>query len=251
MRRELDGVPPIIENAKLPRMGEGDPKLRRIGREMLFMAENPKQDRGTRSRMAPFRRVKSQEEKKQVPVRAYPDQEPPKSPPRPRSAGSGSGKAKEGYIRLQVRVEDRVLSVVGAKFVEGPLVQTTSLHPGLVYDVMLGSRSIATGRVADVGVWRSFPDPLGRSGLQGHHVTELPSYDIAVRIPVEKLSISALPKAQITLYRWGGTAPAVAVAGQPLIAQLKGGMEAIATLKGLRMSQLPKQAQTELRRGLK
>ena len=152
-------------------------------------------------------------------------------------------------MRLRVLVDDGALSVAGAKFVEGPLAETNALHPGLAYEVRLGSRSIAAGGVADGGVWRSFPDPLGRPGLQGHHIAEVPSYEIAVRIPVQKLSISALPKAQITLYRWRGTGPAMALAGQPLKSQLKGPVETVATLKGIRMSQLSKEAQTELPQG--
>jgi hypothetical protein len=250
MRRQLDGVPPVIENPRLPRMGEGDPTPGRIGRGMLFMPENPEQDKGTRNRMAPFRRVKSQTEK-QAPARRYPDQQPPKPPRRARPASGKSRKANEGYVRLRVLVEDGVLSVAGAKFVEGPLAETNALHPGLAYEVTLGSRSIAAGGVADGSVWRSFPDPLGRPGLQGHHIAEVGSYEIAVRIPVNKLSISALPKAQITIYRWAGTAPVVAVAGQPLKAQLKGALETVATLKGIRMSQLSRQAQTELQRALR
>ena len=200
--------------------------------------------------MAPFRRVKRQTEK-QVPKRGYPDQEPPKPPRRAQPAGAGPGKAKEGYVRLRVLVEDGALSVAGAKFVEGPLAETNVLHPGLAYEVTLGSRPIAAGEVADAGVWRSFPDPLGRPGLQGHHIAEVPSYEIAVRIPVQKLSISALPKAQITLYRWQGTGPTTQIASQPLKAQLKGRVDTIATLKGIRMSRLSKQAQTELQRALR
>jgi hypothetical protein len=250
MQRRLDGIPPVMENPALPRMGEGEPVPRRIGRAMLVMPENPERDRGTRNRMAPFRAVKSQTEK-QPPKRGYPDQEPPKPPRGAHSAGGRSGKIKEGYVRLRVLVEGGALSVAGAKFVEGPLAETNELHPGLAYEVTLGSRNIAAGSVADGGVWRSFPDPLGRPGLQGHHITEVPSYEIAVRIPVQNLSMSALPKAQITLYRWQGTAPATQVTGQPLKAQLKGRIEMVATLKGIQMSRLSKQAQTELRRALR
>jgi hypothetical protein len=250
MRRQLDGVSPVIENARLPRMGEGDPTPRRIGRAMLFMPDKPKQHKATRNRMAPFRSLKNQGEK-QVPARGYPDQQPPKPPGRARSASGASGKAKEGYVRLRVLVEDGMLSVAGAKFVEGPLAETNALRPGLAYEVRLGSRSIAAGGVADGGAWRSFPDPLGRPGLQGHHITEVPYYEIAVRIPVQKLPMSALSKAQITLYRWRGTGPAVTLPGQPLKAQLKGGMDTIATLKGIRMSRLSKETQMELRKALR
>ena len=43
----------------------------------------------------------------------------------------------------------------------------------------------------------------------------------------------------------------MAFAGQSLKAQLKGPVETVATLKGIRMSRLSKEAQTELRRALR
>jgi hypothetical protein len=104
-------------------------------------------------------------------------------------------------VRLRVLVENGELSVAGAKFVEGPLAPMETLHPGLAYEVMLGARRIAGGGIPDAGQWRSFPDPLGRPGLEGHHITEVLSYEIAVRVPAQELTMSALPKARITLYR--------------------------------------------------
>ncbi len=249
MQRQKAGAPPVIEDAKLPRMGEGDAAPLRIGRAVLLMPEEPKRDEGTRNRMAPLGRVKSPAETR-APKGGYPDQVPPK-PPHRRKFGSGaSGKAKEGYVRLRVLVQNGELSVAGAKFVEGPLAAMDALHPGLAYEVTLGSRRVAAGAIADAGVWRSFPDPLGRPGLEGHHVTEVPSYEIAVRVPAQELSMSALPKARITLYRWRGTGPAAPVEGRSLKAQLKGRVDTIATLKGIRLSRLSKRAQAELRGAL-
>jgi len=248
-QRQKDGAPPVVEDAKLPRMGEGDAAPLRIGRAVLLMPEEPKRDEGTRNRMAPLRRVKSPAETR-VPKRGYPDQERPKPPRRSKSGGGASKKAKEGYVRLRVLAQNGELSVVGAKFVEGPLAAMDALHPGLAYEVTLGSRRVAAGAIPDAGVWRSFPDPLGRPGLLGHHITEVSSYEIAVRVPTQELSMSALPKARITLYRWRGTGPAAPVEGRPLKAQLKGRVETIATLKGIRLSRLSKQAQAELREAL-
>ncbi len=241
-------APPIVEDAKLRRMGEGDaPPLR--GRGVSLMAEEPKRDEGTRNRMAPFRATKNPATPR-VPKEGYPDQEPPRPPRRTRPAGRGSKPAKEGYIRLRVLVEDGELSVAGARFVEGPLAALETLQPGLAYEVTLGTRRIAAGAIPDAGVWRSFPDPLGRAGLQGHHITEVPSYEIAVRVPLQELSMSALPKAQIMLYRWRGTGPAAELGARSLRAQLKGRVETVATLKGIRMGQLSKGAQAELRRAM-
>ena len=248
-QRMRNGAPPVVEDAKLPRMGEGEVELLRIGGRALLMPEEPKRDEGTRNRMAPFRQVKSPAEAR-MPKGGYPEQEPPRPPRRTKPAGRASKQPKEGYVRLRVLVQNGELSVAGAKFVEGPLAPMETLHPGLAYEVTFGSRRVATGAIPDAGVWRSFPDPLGRPGLQGHHITDVPSYEIAVRVPTQELSMSALPKARITLYRWRGTGPAAPVEGRPLKAQLKGRVETIATLKGIRLSRLSKQAQAELRKAL-
>jgi hypothetical protein len=140
-----------------------------MGGRISLMAEEPKRDEGTRDRMAAFRHVKSPAETR-MPKSGYPEQEPPRPPRRTKPAGRGAKPAKEGYVRLRVLVENGELSVAG-------------------------------GRISDAGQWRSFPDPLGRPGLEGHHITEVLSYEIAVRVPAQELTMSALPKARITLYR--------------------------------------------------
>ncbi len=241
-----NGAPPVVEDAKLPRMGEGEVAPLRIGGRMSLMPEEPKRDEGTRNRMAPFRHVKSPAETR-IPKGGYPEQEPPRPPRRKKPAGRAAKPAKEGYVRLRVLVQNGELSVAGAKFVEGPLAAMDALHPGLAYEVMLRSRCVAAGAIPDAGVWRSFPDPLGQPGLVGHHITKVPSYEIAVRVPAQALSMSALPKARITLYRWSGPVPVAPIEGRSLKAQLKGRVDTVATLKGIRLSRLPKQAQVELR----
>jgi hypothetical protein len=244
-----NGAPPVVEDTKLPRMGEGEVEPVLIGGRMSLMNDEPKRDEGMRNRMAPFRQLKSPAETR-MPKGGYPEQEPPKPPRQTKSAGRAAKHPKEGYVRLRVLVQNGELSVAGAKFVEGPLAPMETLHPGLMYEVTLGSRRVAAGAIVDAGVWRSFPDPLGRPGLEGHHITEEPSFEIAVRVLAQELSMSTLPKARIMLYRWRGTAPAAPVAGRSLKAQLKGRVDTIATLNGIRMSRLSKQAQAELRRAL-
>jgi hypothetical protein len=248
-QRMKNGAPPVVEDAKLPRMGEGEVEPMRIGGRMLLMPEEPKRDEGARNRMAPFRHVKSPAETR-MPKGGYPEQEPPRPPRRTKPTGRGAKQAKVGYVRLRVLVQNGELSVVGAKFVEGPLAPMETLHPGLAYEMTLGSRRVAAGAIVDAGQWRSFPDPLGRPELQGHHITEVPSYEIAVRVPAQEFTMSALSKARITLYRWRGTGPAAPVAGRSLKAQLKGRVDTIATLNGIRLGRLSKEAQAELRGAL-
>ena len=248
-RTQKIGAPAVIEDAKLPRMGDGEPAPTRIGKSLSFMPEQPKAVAGTRNRMPPFRRAAA-------PARGrtqkgdFADQEPPK-PPRASKSGAGEPKgARDGYVRLRVMVEDGDLSIVGAKFVEGPLAQPAVITAGLSYEVVNGAQRIAAGDIVDAGEWRSYPDPEGRPGLQGHHLTKLDSYEIAVRVPANALSKSALAKMQINLYRWQGKEPAEVVEGRSLKSQLTGRLQKVATLKGIRLAQLPKHAQTALKRAL-
>jgi hypothetical protein len=247
-RRQKEGAPPVIEDPKLPRMGEGEVPPRRVDNAIRLMLDEPKPDTGSRKRMVPLRAGTVEPP---PPKRGYPEQEPPKPPKGGNTPGSGAGKEKEGYLRLRVLVEGEELSVVGAKFVEGPLVQPSTVHPGLTYEVTLGSRRVAIGGIPDAGVWRSYPDPLGRPGLEGHHIVETSRYEISVRVPADELSVSALPKTRITLYRWRGTNPATLMEGRSVRTQLKKQIDTVAVLDGIRLNRLSKEAQTQLRRALR
>lgn len=246
--RQKAGAAPIVEDAKLPRMGDAEPEPRRFGKALLMMAASPKAPAGTRGRMTRFR-ASAKSAVERMPKQGFADQEPPK-PPRGSDGGSGKSRARDGYVRLRVQVEDGALSVVGAKFVEGPLAPSATITAGLAYEVAIGARQIAAGDIVDAGTWRSYPDPENRPGMQGHHLTQLSSYEIAVRIPASELSASALAKAQITLYRWHGKEPVAFEAGRSMKAQLAGKVETVATLKGIRLASLPKAAQAEIRRAL-
>ena len=248
-QQQNTGAPPVIEDAKLPRMGDGEVAPVRISGRMELMPEEPKRDEGTRNRMSAFRSGRSLAEAR-IPKRGYSEQQPPRPPRRTDRSGGGRRMTKEGYVRLRVLVQNEELSIVGAKFVAGPLAPVETFHPGLAYEVMLGSRRVAAGLIPDAGVWRSFPDPLARLEMQGHHITHVSSYEIAVRVPAQELSVSALPKARITLYRWRGTGATAAVMGRSLKTQLKGRVDTIAMLDGIRLNQLSERAQAELRKAL-
>jgi hypothetical protein len=248
-RRQKIGAAPIVEDAKLPRMGDAEPVPQKVGRTLSFMPAEPKAVAGTKNRMTAFKRTTSPA-RQRVPKDGYPEQEPPKPPRASGRAAGGSKGARDGYVRLRVMVDKGDLSIVGAKFVEGPLAQPAVITAGLSYEVALGTQRIAAGDIVDAGEWRSYPDPEGRAGLQGHHLTRLDTYEIAVRVPANALSKSALPKMQINLYRWQGKQPAEVVAGRPLKSQLAGRVQTVATLKGIRLARLPKQAQSELMRAL-
>jgi hypothetical protein len=249
--KQVDGAPPVVEDAKLPRMGEGDVKPQRIGRGMQFMPDDLKPDAGKRNRMKPMPRGGGRSARaSQAPV---PDQERPPPSRRPAEPNGPDDDADDsnGYLRLRILVSDGELSLQGITFVEGPLVETAELHPGLAYEVTLGGRRIALGEIPDAGVWRSYPDQEGRPAMQGHHITELTSYQIAVRVRVEALSASSLSRMLVTLYRWQAPGPSARVGPTPLKAQFKGRLREIGSLKGVRLERLPRATQTAVRQVLR
>lgn len=235
-QRQIAGAPPVIEDSRLPRMGEGGPAD--VGRGRGLMPTSAEPDTGKRNRMPPMR-AGGPERPGQPPARGFRPQEPRR---RTKDEAKGDG----GYLRLRVRVEDGILSLAGVTVVDGPLVQTPAVHPGLAYEVTLGARRLAVGEVLDAGVWRSFPDPSGRPALSGHHVTVLPSYEIPVRIPLSGLSYAALRRANLTVYRWQGDA-ALTEGERSIKARLGRRTETIGRLKGIPLQTLPKEAQARVR----
>src|SRR5262245_55747811 len=173
------GVPPIVESPRLARMTEKAVRPRPIAGKITLMAAKPKPDAGKQRRMPA---VPARPTDKQPKVRA--DQvEPRKKPP--------TGEQQPGYVRLRLRV-DEAGAIVGAKAVEGPLVES-KLQGALAYEITLGQNRIAAGAIPDAGERRSFPDPKGRGEMAGHHVSPLPTYDVNVRVSKEKVSAASLP----------------------------------------------------------
>lgn len=183
------GVEPVVEHPKLPRMTDKPPRPKKIEGKILLMAEKPRADTGKTKRMPPVAKTG----RGPVPSERG-DQEAPR-------AARPTAKEPEGYVRLRLRVHNGEMSVVGAKAVEGPLVES-KLQGAMAYEVTLGPRRVAAGGVPDAGERRSFPDPKATTAeQQGHYVTELPSYEVNVRVPKEQVSLAALPRLEIALYR--------------------------------------------------
>jgi hypothetical protein len=188
------GIKPVVENAKLPVMTEKVLRPRLIGGKTLLMVGAPKPDAGKVGRMAAVPKARPK-----VPQptanRALADM---KADPK----GVVTAPA-DGYVRLQLRVSGDQVTVVGAKAVEGPLVQRPELHGAVAYDVTLGSKRIAVGSILDLGERRSFPneDPKAPPEQRGHYISEVPVYDVNIRVPAAEVSVKSLPKLNIRLYR--------------------------------------------------
>src|SRR5258708_35189161 len=84
----------------------------------------------------------------------------------------------EGYVRLRVRVgEDGGTSIVDTHFVEGPLVQPSTIHGNFAYEVTEGEKRLHLDSIPDLGVFRSFVNPHGPLEERQHHMYELKTYD--------------------------------------------------------------------------
>ena len=237
------GIKPVVGSARLPRMSDTPPEPTRIGGKTLSMAAKPKADAGKVRRMAAASTAVAKQ------PRTRPEMEAPKA----RSAA----RAKDGYVRLRVRVtEGGRLTVVGAKAVEGELVEP-KLQGALAYEATLGPRRIAAGGIPDVGEQRSFPDPNAKlPEMKGHHVTQLPSYDVNVRVPRSEVKLAELPKLEVALFRIKEDLPEeateLAAAGPaPLGDQFQRELREVARLKGIKPDKLAKPVADQLRKAFK
>jgi len=106
----------------------------------------------------------------------------------------------EGYVRLEVHVDNGKLSIISAKPVPGPLAMPSAVIHGYAYEVILNDQQVALGSVPDVGVRRAFanrdvPDPQGK-----HFLINVPTFDFSVRIPNGHFVTANLPKLNIVLH---------------------------------------------------
>jgi hypothetical protein len=125
----------------------------------------------------------------------------------------------ERYVRIRVRVDDGVLSIVASHPVEGPLAQTTTFEGGYAYEVTDGDHLLHAGSIPELGIVRSFAHPSGTLEQQRHHTYQLSTYEFNARVPSEALKRAALSNIAIVLYRVKERPPMRAAFGQPLAAE--------------------------------
>jgi hypothetical protein len=168
-----------------------------------------------------------------------------------------AARRKDGYVRLRVRVTaGGRLSVVGAKAVEGELVEPRA-QGALAYEVTLGDERLASGGIPDVGVRRSFPDPEAKlPEMRGHHVEEVPTYEVNVRVPKAAVTVADLPKVDLALYRIKeglpdeAASPALA-AGAPVAPRFERELRQVARLKGIKPDRLAKPVADQVKKAFR
>jgi hypothetical protein len=226
------GIKPVVENAKLPLMTEKALRPRLIGGATLLMAGEPKPDAGKVGRMAVVPKTRAK-----VPQPTL-RRELAEMKADPKAVVTEPG---DGYVRLQLHVSGDKVTVVGAKAVEGPLVQRPQLHGALAYDVTLGAKRIAVGSILDLGERRSFPneDPKAPPEQRGHYISEVPVYDVNVRVPAGEVSVKSLPKLNIRLYRIKEEVDARLAPPGPLGEHFTRELREVANVSGVKLEDVP------------
>jgi len=226
-------APPIIEDPRLMTMTDAEAKPRKIGGKVELMDPKGKaQAASGGSRMKPI-------------------------PTKPETGSGKPGKDQEGLatepvggpasVRLRLRVDRGNVTLVGAHAVPGEMPVTERLDYGLAYEIINGTRRVAAGSVPDVGTKRSFPDPDGRAGMQGHHLTPLESFEVNVRMPQKEFSQTSLPKLRVMLFRMKDQTAGMAITGAPIGEQYAEQLRPVAELRGIDFKQLPETVQAQVR----
>jgi hypothetical protein len=101
----------------------------------------------------------------------------------------------DGYMRMQVSLQNGKLSVLEAHEVQGPLVQPDTLTHGLVSEVLVDNKRVAAGAHPEASVSRSFQEP--GHGPGGHHISVRQNVEFVVRVPIGALR--GVDPAKVTL----------------------------------------------------
>jgi hypothetical protein len=231
---------PVVERPDLPRMDDGDVRQREIKGRIRFMDDGPADTGGgARGLMAD---IPPEDARESVPS---PGEYPPQ---RPRRA-TFQAEELDGYLRLLLRVEDGVVSVVDASRVPGPLIQSGPVQGGFAYAVSLGSEQLAAGDVPDPGVRRGVvaPDRPER----GHAIFGAPTSEFTARVPIGKVSLDTIRDLDISLYQLDSTQPTPLRSDEPLRARVGRLAEEVTVLRGIRLEQLPQEVRVRLERALR
>lgn len=233
---------PVVEDPSLPTMTDKPRRPRRIGGKLLHMPEEPSPPGGKANRMKPLpkKRPKSRGRREE-----FPDQVEKKPAARGEAVAEG-----DAYVRMRVRVEDGEMSVRSMQTVEGPLIPHEDLHGDLAYEVTVSGKRVSSGAIPDTGVNRSFPHPDPAPGQEGHHETPTAAHEFIARVPRKAISLSSLPRTNVTLFRVKEGPLPMAAGTERLTQHFDKELREVAELRGIRLETLPESVRAEARRSL-
>jgi hypothetical protein len=138
-----------------------------------------------------------------------------------------------------VRVRGDRLSVIDSHLVDGPLGQTQGFSGPNVYEVTVDDRLLHAGALPDLGVQRSFVNPVGPPEQQGHHFTDRSTYEFMARVPAHEVTPETIGKIAVRLHRAKDEARTDRLGSAPLAHQFPREIRQVAELVGLPASVLP------------
>ena len=207
------------------------------------MAAEPKPDTGKAGRMAAVRKATVRVAQPTL-KRELPEMQAVKE-----VASGGEGRVMYGS---GLRVSGDRVTVVGAKAVEGPLVERPNLHGSLAYDVTVGAKRVAAGSILDLGERRSFPNesPDAPREQRGHFISEVPTYEFNVRVPASEVTMKALPRLNIRLYRIKEDIDTRLAKAGPLGEQFTRELREVGRVSGIEIGALAAPHRAELQKAL-
>ena len=109
-------------------------------------------------------------------------------------------------LRLTLRVEGERMTVVRAIEVDAPPSALQPVRGSTFLEVRAGDRMLALERLVDPGVAIGIPDRRDAKEFRGHREIELPSYEVAIRVPLEAMGSTTEgpgdgPSIEVAIYR--------------------------------------------------
>ncbi len=157
------------------------------------------------------------------------------------------------HIQLRMKVRNGVVTVVGARKVDGGFVKETNLHlnEGLVYEVTKGTKRLQFGVIPDFGVRRSFPNPNPKNEAEkGHSISVSHEIDFNVRVLPNDVSLASLKSLKVDLYR-AKSAISSQLTNETLDKQFDVKLRKMASLQRIDIAKLPKTLQNSFQKALK
>jgi hypothetical protein len=87
--------------------------------------------------------------------------------------------------------------------------------------------------------------------MQGHHITPLPSYEVAVRVPKGQVSETSLPRLEIALYHVKEPVPFERLKAGPIGQQFTRELREVGRMKGIRPDALPTAVADQVRKAFR
>ena len=114
--------------------------------------------------------------------------------PLPMERTDVGARAEGRSLRLSVRVEGDQVTVVNAMEVDAPARELQPVRGTSFLEVRVGDQVLALEPLVDPGIAIGIPDARDKEEFRGHREIQQPSYEVAVRVPLDALESAGDPE---------------------------------------------------------